>query len=88
MFTWNINVHWYNSVTSSDHRVGVMVVASSVSTAGKASFWKTTLGIETIAVKVQTLNNRYLKSYLSAKKTFNLKHTMTTMKDTKISGKF
>lgn len=36
-FTWNINVHWYNSVTASDDSVGVVVVASSVSTAGKTS---------------------------------------------------
>lgn len=30
--TWNINVHWDNSVTTSDNSIGVVVVASSVST--------------------------------------------------------
>lgn len=34
-FTWNIDVHWYDSVTAPDHRVGVVVVASSISTASK-----------------------------------------------------
>lgn len=33
--TWNINVHRYNSVTASDDSVRIVVVASSVSTAGK-----------------------------------------------------
>lgn len=36
-FTWNINVHGYNSVTASDDGVGVVVVASSISTAGLTS---------------------------------------------------
>lgn len=33
--TWNINVHRYDSVTASDDSVRIVVVASSVSTAGK-----------------------------------------------------
>lgn len=32
--TWNINVHWYDSVTTSDDSVGVVVVASSVGATG------------------------------------------------------
>lgn len=36
-FTWNINVHWYNSVAASDDSVGVVVVASSISAAGLTS---------------------------------------------------
>ena len=31
--TWYININRYNSVTSPEHRVGIVVVASTVSTA-------------------------------------------------------
>lgn len=32
IITWNINVHWYNSVTTSDNSIGVVVVAPSIGT--------------------------------------------------------
>lgn len=34
-FTWNVNVHWYNSVTATDDSVRVVVVSSTVSAAGE-----------------------------------------------------
>lgn len=35
--TWNINVHWYNSVATSDNSIGVVVVTPSISTTATGS---------------------------------------------------
>ncbi|RUS81611.1 hypothetical protein EGW08_010624, partial [Elysia chlorotica] len=31
--TWHINVNWNDSVTASDHSIGVMIITSTISTA-------------------------------------------------------
>ncbi len=41
-FTWHINIHRYNSITASDHRVGVVIVAAAVGAAahGDDPLWR------------------------------------------------
>jgi hypothetical protein len=35
VLTWHIDVHWHNAVTATNNRVGVVVVATAIGTAGE-----------------------------------------------------